>query len=373
MIIIQRKNFDSLIIALKERGFAVIGPVVRDDAIVYDEVSSASDFPVGRTEEREQATYRLRRRSDEALFGYTVGPQSWKRFLFPTRMKVLNVDRKGKSMDIRSAVSAEEALRYAFVGVRSCDLNAIGVQDRVFMNEQFTDPTYVSRRKNIFIVAVNCTQSAGTCFCVSMNTGPKVKGGFDLALTEFVGDGVHYFVAEVGSDKGADVMKDVPHTKAGPGEARAAEALVESAAQRMGRTMDTEGIKELLLNNLDGGHWDEVARRCLMCANCTMVCPTCFCSTVDDLTDLTGEHAERWRRWDSCFTMEFAKVTGGNFRPSPRARYRQWITHKLASWIDQFGTSGCVGCGRCIAWCPVGIDITAEVQAIRNNSVRIEG
>jgi ferredoxin len=372
MIIIQRKNFDSLIIALKERGFAVIGPVVRDNAIVYDEVSSASDFPVGRTEEREQATYRLRRRSDEALFGYTVGPQSWKRFLFPPRMKVLSVDRKGKSMDIRSAVSREDAPRYAFIGVRSCDLNAIGVQDRVFMNEQFSEPTYVSRRKNIFIVAVNCTQSAGTCFCVSMNTGPKVKGGFDLALTEFVGDGVHYFVVEIGSDKGAEVMKDVPHTNAGPGEARAAEALVEGASQRMGRTMDTEGIKELLLNNLEGAHWDDVARRCLMCANCTMVCPTCFCSTVDDLTDLTGEHAERWRRWDSCFTMEFAKVTGGNFRLSPRARYRQWMTHKLASWIDQFGTSGCVGCGRCIAWCPVGIDITAEVQTIRNNGVRIE-
>src|SRR3989304_6181513 len=201
MVIIHRKDFDSLINALNQRGYEIVGPVVRDAAIMYDKISSASDFPVGWTEEREQATYRLKRRTDEALFGYTVGPQSWKRFLFPPRLKLLSVDRKGNSMDIRSDVSTEKTPKYAFVGVRSCDLNAVGVHDRVFVNEQFSDPANVLRRQNIFVVAVNCTQSAGTCFCVSMNTGPKVKGKFDLLLTEVIGEGVHYFVMEVGRDK----------------------------------------------------------------------------------------------------------------------------------------------------------------------------
>jgi sulfhydrogenase subunit beta (sulfur reductase) len=135
----------------------------------------------------------------------------------------------------------------------------------------------------------------------------------------------------------------------------------------MGRTMDTKGIKELLYRNYENPRWDDVAKRCLTCGNCTMVCPTCFCTTVEDITDLTGEHVERWRKLDSCFTMDFSYIHGGSVRSSPRARYRQWMTHKLATWIDQFGTSGCVGCGRCITWCPVGIDITEETGAIRDS------
>jgi sulfhydrogenase subunit beta (sulfur reductase) len=133
----------------------------------------------------------------------------------------------------------------------------------------------------------------------------------------------------------------------------------------MGRQMDTNGLKELLQGNPTHKQWDDVAARCLTCANCTMVCPTCFCTTVEDHTDLTGQTAERVRRWDSCFTLDFSYIHGGSVRTETKSRYRQWMTHKLASWIDQFGTSGCVGCGRCITWCPVGIDITAEVAAIR--------
>jgi formate hydrogenlyase subunit 6/NADH:ubiquinone oxidoreductase subunit I len=370
MIIIQRKDFDVLIGALQKRDYTIMGPSVRDGAIVYDEIRSVADFPEGWTDEHEKSRYRLKRRADKALFGYTVGPQSWKRFLFPPLAKIFTVVKKGKAMEIKPDASKEALPRYAFFGVRSCELNAIMIQDKVFMNNQFSDPAYSARRKNVFIVAMNCTQSGGTCFCSSMNTGPSVKGGYDIVLTEVVGDGVHYFAVEAGSDKGSEVLKDVPHKNAEAREVEAVGELIDSARKNMSRTMNTEGLKELLADNIESADWDDVARRCLMCSNCTLVCPTCFCSTVEDVTDLSGERAERWRRWDSCFTMDFAKVTGGNFRLSPKARYRQWIVHKLSSWVDQFGTFGCVGCGRCITWCPVGIDITAEVQAIRNNGVR---
>jgi Fe-S-cluster-containing hydrogenase component 2 len=131
--------------------------------------------------------------------------------------------------------------------------------------------------------------------------------------------------------------------------------------------MDTTGIRDLLYTNFDHPRWDNVAQRCLTCANCTMVCPTCFCTTVEDVSDVTGSHAERWRKWDSCFSQNFSYIHGGSVRSSAKSRYRQWMTHKLASWIDQFGSSGCVGCGRCITWCPVGIDITEEVRAIRES------
>ena len=135
----------------------------------------------------------------------------------------------------------------------------------------------------------------------------------------------------------------------------------------MGRSMDTCNIKDLFYRNLEHPRWNNVAERCLTCANCTMVCPTCFCTTIEDVTDLTGEHAERWRKLDSCFTMDFSYIHGGSVRASTKSRYRHWITHKLATWIDQFGTSGCVGFGRCITWCPVAIDITEEVHAIRKS------
>jgi ferredoxin len=262
-----------------------------------------------------------------------------------------------------------QAPQYAFIGVRSCELHAIAIQDKVFMGGPHVDPSYQSRRKNTFIIAVNCGQAGGTCFCASMQTGPKTTFGFDLALTEVIEADRHYFVAEVGTELGAQILHEVPHQDCSPEDKVKAEQITAKTAEQMGRTLDTTDIKELLYRNYDHPRWDHVAARCLTCGNCTMVCPTCFCTTVEDTTDLTGEHAERWQKWDSCFTMDFSYIHGGSVRSTAKSRYRQWMTHKLATWIDQFGTSGCVGCGRCITWCPVAIDITEEVRAIREETL----
>jgi ferredoxin len=196
-----------------------------------------------------------------------------------------------------------------------------------------------------------------------MGTGPSAESGFDLALTELL-DGEHRFLVEAGSERGLEVLAEIPSRPAQAADVEAASASTESAARRMGRELDTHDLLGLLRSNLEHPRWDEVAERCLTCGNCTLVCPTCFCSSVDDETDLSGD-AARWRVWDSCFSVDYAYVHGGSVRPSGRARYRQWLTHKLGTWHEQFGTSGCVGCGRCITWCPVGIDITEEVAAIR--------
>jgi sulfhydrogenase subunit beta (sulfur reductase) len=213
---------------------------------------------------------------------------------------------------------------------------------------------------------VNCGEAGGTCFCVSMKTGPKADAGFDLALTELLDGGDHRFLVEVGSELGGSVLSELPHSPAMIDDNTAAEAVVARTASQMGRTLDTNGLKELLQGNPNHPRWDEVAERCLSCGNCTMVCPTCFCTAVEDHSDLAGQTAERVRRWDSCFNPDFSYIHGGQVRTETRSRYRHWITHKLASWIDQFGTSGCVGCGRCMTWCLVGIDITEEVRAIRD-------
>jgi len=365
---IDRAGLDELIAALARRGHEVIGPTVRDGAIVYDEIASCADLPAGWTDEQDGGSYRLRRREDEALFGYAVGPQSWKRFLHPPELTLWRA-RRGEGGELEVSEEPPEAPSYAFIGVRSCELHAIAIQDRVLMEGEFPDPFYRARREGAFIVAVNCTVAGGTCFCVSMETGPKAESGYDLALTEVIEEGRHRFVCEAGSERGAELLAELPREEAGPEELAAAEAGVARAAATQGRQMETAGIKELLYDNLEHPRWDEVSERCLTCGNCTMVCPTCFCTTVEDTGDLAGEAAERTRQWDSCFTMDFSYVHGGSVRSTPKSRYRQWMTHKLATWIDQFGSSGCVGCGRCITWCPVAIDITEEVAAIRADAL----
>jgi len=363
--VLERDHLERLFDVLGKRGYRVLGPTVRDCAIVYDDLTSLADAPIGWKDEQDGGTYRLEKGNDGALFGYVVGPHSWKKFLHPPVLRLWRAKTGGNGFQITEKDG--EAAKSAFIGVRSCEIHAIAIQDKVFLNGQYSDPFYKARRQGLFIVAVNCGRAGGTCFCASMNTGPKATFGFDLALTEVLEAGRHYFVVEVGTELGAEILREVPHKAASEEEKATAERIVAKAAGQMGRTMDTTGIKDLLYRNYENPRWDDVAKRCLTCGNCTMVCPTCFCVTVEDLTDLTGEHAERWRKWDSCFTMDFSYIHGGSIRASAMARYRQWMTHKLATWIDQFGTSGCVGCGRCITWCPVAIDITEEASAIRQS------
>ena len=357
---LPRDGLQELINELTRDGFSVIGPKIDQAAIVYDEIDSVEELPRGWTDRQEPGQYRLEHRDDDMYFGFVVGPHSWKRFLFPPLVTVATADRTEDGW--RMSTPDETAPRYAFLGVRACEIAAMKIQDRVFTGGPYIDPIYQRRREAVFIVAVNCTTAAPTCFCTSMNTGPKCESGFDLALTE-IADG---FVIEAGSDAGSQLLARLPVQAATEDQFGRADDARQQAVDQIERSLDTEGIRDLLLNNLEHPQWADIAKRCLSCTNCTMVCPTCFCSTVTEVSDLTGDHVERHRQWDSCFNIDFSYMNGGVVRDDARSRFRQWLTHKLASWHDQFGSSGCVGCGRCITWCPVGIDLTAEVAAIRN-------
>ncbi|NWJ44370.1 MAG: 4Fe-4S dicluster domain-containing protein [Chloroflexi bacterium] len=364
-VVVQRPHFPQLFENLVQQGYQIVGPTVQDKAIVYAELESPDELPEGWADEQNNAFYRLKKREDKTLFSYVVGPHSWKNLLFPSNLQMWRTDAGLTSFE----ESSEPPPKYAFLGVRACELHAMQIQDKVFLQGSYADSDYRKKRENLFIVAVNCTQPGGTCFCSSMQTGPQVESGFDIALTEVCEGALHYFVAEAGSESGLKVLQQLPHETSSPTEIEKAASLVKQAGEQMGRTLDTEGLKELLYRNTENSRWEEVANRCLTCANCTMVCPTCFCSRVEDVTDLDGAGAERWRKWDSCFTVEYSYIKGGAVRPSVHSRYRQWLTHKLGAWYDQFGTSGCVGCGRCITWCPVGIDLTEEARAIRQSEL----
>ncbi len=374
MDVLEREAFDSLFAALARRGYRTVGPTLRDGAIIYDELASSEDLPQGWTDRQAPGSYRLERRSDRALFGYSVGPHSWKKYLFPAILRLFRAERDPKKKGLKFTADEHPLAPLAFLGARACELAALEVQDRVFAGPgSYADSHYSAQRKQSLVIAVQCTQAGGTCFCGSWGTGPKVRSGFDVVLTEVIDSGRHFFLIEAGSDVGRELLAELPVRAAADEEVASGQEAVARVQRQMGRELETEGLRELLNRSYESPQWEEIGKRCLACSNCTLVCPTCFCSTVEETTTLTATLpavpaiAERHRRWDSCFTLEFSYLHGGSIRSSIGTRYRQWMTHKLATWIDQFGTAGCVGCGRCLTWCPVGIDITAEARALRES------
>jgi ferredoxin len=366
---LELEDLQRFIDLLHQDGWTVLGPRVADGVVRHLPITSLDDLPRGTGDEQEPARYRLRTRADDALFGYAVGPQSWKSVLFPAREVLRRTSPEGDDAD---AAPPTDVPRLALLGVRSCDLRAIAVHDRVLLDRRFADARYAERRDRVLVVAVTCSAPAGTCFCASMDSGPEPREGFDIALTEVLDDG-HRFVARAGTARGEDLLDRLGAAAATDGDLAAAADVVDRSMSAMGRTLDPTDLRDLLYANADHAQWDDVAQRCLACGNCTLVCPTCFCTTVTDSTSLVDGTSERTRVWDSCFTGEFTHLESGAVRSATRSRYRQWATHKLAAWWDQFGSSGCVGCGRCITWCPAAIDITAEVAAIRATSPELHG
>jgi len=350
--------------ALTRRGYDIVGPTVRDSAIVLDHIHSQEQLPIGWMDEQSPGHYRLKRRQDEAYFGFAAGPQSWKKYFLPADLRVWSAERTQGSFHILK----DDALMprpLALLGVRPCDLAAIAIQDRVLVQDRYVDSEYAKRRWESLIVVVQCTHAAPTCFCASLPLGSEVKAGFDLSITELVQPGNHSFLVRAGSPRGAELLCELETEAASTEDLQRESDAIETARRAQVRSLDLDGLKEVVHERFDDDCWDTIAARCLTCGNCTMACPTCFCSTVEDTSDLSGTKAERWRRWDSCFTLSYSYIHGGSVRTSAKARYRQWLTHKLVSWVDQFGTIGCVGCGRCITWCPVGIDLTEAVRTIR--------
>lgn len=356
---LPRPDMDRLIESLRDQDYDVMGPKISDGAIVYAPVTSMHELPRGFQDVQAPGSYRVQSVHGDRFFAWANGPQALKPLVFSPREKLWTSWRTPTGEPHYEA-AVDPPRPTAVIGVRACDLAALDLQDRHFLSDRHTDEAYRARRASLFLVAVHCTHSADTCFCASTGDGPEARSGFDLALYEIESG----FVVTAGSDKGEEILRvlnlEVPD-EAHWNEARAG---VSAAAAVQTRQLPSRHLKETLLEHLEDPEWAAVADRCLSCGNCTSVCPTCFCYDEMDEPAGDGMVSEHYRQWGSCFTAGHSRLHGIVIRAETRERYRQWLVHKLATWHDQYGRSGCVGCGRCITWCPVGIDLTAVVDAI---------
>ncbi len=358
---LERGGLQQLLDELRAREYDVHGPVLRDGAIAFEPVVDTAELASGVHDVQEAGRYRLEPGDGGRTFAVVHGPAALKPFTFAPREPLLQVQMDGPGSSFECEPVLPDTGRVAVLGARPCDLAALAVQDRVFLGDRFPDPHYAARRENLLTIVVNCTRSVSTCFCTSMGTGPEARSAYDLALTE-QDDG---FVVRARSDAGREILGALALPEAEEAALDRERIDLEACRDGIDRALDTTDLRELLYENLSHARWDDVGERCLGCGNCTMVCPTCFCHDQRDEPELDGKASLRVRQWDSCFDPDHARIHGFDFRARVRDRYRQWLVHKLASWEDQFGTSGCVGCGRCLTWCPVGIDLTEEVAAIR--------
>jgi len=363
-IAIKKGDLDHLIARLDQMGYEVVGPQVRDNAIIHGSIKSISELPVGYRSHQESSVYKLQQTNQNDYFGVHTGPQSWKQFFFPPKHELMRFQKQNGNNSWSIQENSGTQSRYAMIGVRPCDLAAIQVQDEIFIQDEWSDPVYSDCRSNAFIMTVNCLEPCGNGFCASMGTGPDATSGFDLCLSELE----DHFLIEIGSEVGKLALND-EGINCEPASAYLllkAQTKLEDAREGMLREIsDPDLLRDQLLKNLDHPQYNDIGNRCMSCASCTQVCPTCFCWDTYDNTLLPGDVVIRERVWDSCFNPDYTYVFGGNTRPSSYSRYRQWLTHKFASWHDQFGVSGCVGCGRCITWCPAGIDHLEEINIIR--------
>lgn len=356
---LPRADLERLVALLRTDGRTVVGPTFDDGVVVYREIETAAELPAGVTDTQAPARYRAHASTDDPhTFGFAASPTSWKRWTFPPSVELGVAHRDGDQL--RFETPSRDVPPLAFLGARACDLAAIAIQDRVLLGGPVADTDYRARRSATLTIGVDCATPSGTCFCTSMGTGPEVTTGHDLALTE-LDDG---FVVRVGTPNGRDLVDRLGLAGADGSQLDAARAVPERARAAITRQVVTDGLSERLIANPEHPRWAEVAERCLACTSCTMVCPTCFCTSVSQASDLDATTATSKREWDSCFTLGFGAVAGGNFRSRRQDRYRQWLTHKFGTWVEQFGSMGCVGCGRCITWCPVGIDIREELAVI---------
>ena len=348
----------------------MLGPQVDGPAVRWGPLTGPDELPQGIGAETSPGHYRLKQRSGPERFAWGPSPDSLKRWLHVPEECFVHAAQDNGAFHILpgeqpgAPPGGAAPPKFAFIGMRPCDLAALVRLDAVFLKGPYVEEHYSARRREAFLVVVNCTASLDTCFCASMECGPGARTGYDVALTEHTAEEPAAYLAEAGSARGVALIEAITAPRAEPGFIAECREACKQAAAVQRRRVDWRTAPAVMLRSFEHPRWEQTARRCLACGNCTLTCPTCFCVNTIEHTAIDGSTGGRSRVWDSCFTQNFTYIHGGSVRTSVKSRYRQWLGHKLAWWQQQFGTAGCTGCGRCIAWCPAGIDISEEFAAL---------
>jgi sulfhydrogenase subunit beta (sulfur reductase) len=303
------------------RNYTVIGPVKKQDQYVFTELDEDDRL--------------------ELDYPRTILPL--KKYLVPSSELMFKLG--GEKVE---AVLPQT--RYAFVGLHICEINAIKRLDMVLHD----DPYYKARRDNMLVIGVSC-KPTDECFCQSMEANVLPEGVCDIFLKED-GDG---YTALAGSEAGRRLLSG---HRFQPSDKKILKVKVEYDDKKH---VDLEKVWANMVKNYSSPLWDEMAKVCLGCANCTVVCPLCYCYDVQDITAVSPENPERHKCWDSCTLLNFATVTGGHkFRKDIKSRFKNIYTHKFKSYVDEFSVTACVGCGRCITFCPAGINMKANLERL---------
>ena len=285
----------------------------------------------------------------------------FKKLLVPPKFSLFHFDSKGYATDFSTLQ------KRVIFGLHPCDIKALLIMDE-FHAKEFKDPYYYERRNRTVIIGLSCLPD-DKCFC-NATGNETVTEGFDLFLTD-LGE---YFLVWVGSSRGDDLVRECPKlTDANVGHEDLKKYMQwqKHRSRQFKMDIDLTAMPEIVELSYDSHVWEQEGKKCLSCGACTIVCPTCPCYTVLDEAELVKMEGERVRRWDSCMFREYSMVAGGhNFREARSERLRLRFIHKLQSFVGKFGKPACVGCGRCLDTCPVGIDILSMVKHLQGEEVR---
>jgi len=286
-----------------------------------------------------------------------------KEVFFPQTEKMLDIEKKGKDYEVTDPKPSDAPM--LVLGVRPCDARSFISLDALF-NWDYVDPYFVEKRDRATVVAFSCvgtSMPAANCFCTSVGGSPSGTDGADMLWTDL---GDSYYVEPV-SEKGQRLLMkahDLFADADAGADGKAAEAK-KKGEDAIIRTLDTDGVKQALEKNFTSDYWDSFSKRCLGCGICTLLCPTCHCFDINDVTK--GGKLTRERTWDSCqFEHYSVHASGHNPRPAKKHRQRNRVYHKYLTSQEKQNEIGCVGCGRCITRCPVNIDIIEVVEGVKN-------
>jgi sulfhydrogenase subunit beta (sulfur reductase) len=289
-------------------------------------------------------------------FNYQNTRLSPKSVIYPQseRMFEVNLDEKDPEANIYKE-AAKDYFPQAVVGVRPCDGHAFQIVKCNFDNPEYRDPWWVQRFESTTLVGIGCNEPCSTCFCSSVGGGPFSEKGLDVLVYD-LGETL---VAKTITAKGEELLRQAEGGKSVDERGRKRmEELAAKAKKRITSTVATDRLKDKVVTQLfDAPFWEEVVFACINCGTCTFLCPTCWCFDIQD--EVMGKVGDRMRNWDSCmFPLFTLHGSGHNPREKKLQRVRQRFMHKLKYYVDKYNEGiQCSGCGRCVRYCPVNIDI----------------